>query len=86
MGNMGNMGGPAPSFQMKCQNCKQDVTLGPAAQKIKCPRCGCGVFIDMQNPSRMGQPTQDPKQYTEGSKQHTDFSVIRPVSPTGEIP
>lgn len=85
MGSMGNMGGPAPSRQLKCQNCKLDLTIGPASQKIRCPRCGCGVMLDLATP-RMGVPTQDPKQYTEGSKQHTGFSVIRPVSSNGEIP
>jgi len=85
MGNMGNMGGPAPSRQLKCQNCKQDVTIGPAKQKIKCPRCGCGVMLDIATP-RNGAPTQNPRQYTESETQHADFSVIRPVSSTGEIP
>jgi len=77
MGNMGSLNGWIPGRQVKCQNCKQDVTLGSVAEKIKCPRCGCGVFLDLSNP-RMGQPTQDPKQYTEGAGQHGDFSTIRP--------
>jgi DNA-directed RNA polymerase subunit RPC12/RpoP len=81
MGNMGNLGGPAPSHQLKCQNCKQDVTIGPAKQKIKCPRCGCGIFLDLANP-RGGQPTHDPRQYTDGAQQHGDFSTIRPVGGT----
>lgn len=72
------------SRYIQCSNCHIDVTIGPTSQKVKCPRCGCGVFLDLTVP-RSGAPTQDPKQYTESAKQHTDFSVIRPVSP-GEIP
>ena len=81
MGNMGSLDGQIPSRQLKCQNCKQDVTIGPAKQKIKCPRCGCGVFLDLATP-RKGQPTQDPKQYVESETQHADFSTIRPVGET----
>jgi DNA-directed RNA polymerase subunit RPC12/RpoP len=36
------------STTIKCKNCKYDVTSGTEAEKIKCPRCGAGIFNTMK--------------------------------------